>query len=77
MIVLGIIAVLAGSAIYMLVGSVDTAKDQRVDSDVQAIKQQLSLYEMQNYTFPTTAQGLELSSRVRPPNLFRASGASC
>lgn len=65
MIVLGIIAVLAGSAIYMLVGSVDTAKDQRVDSDIQAIKQQLSLYEMQNYTYPTTAQGLE-ALVVRP-----------
>ncbi len=59
MLVLGIIAVLVGSAIYLLVGNVDVAKEQRVDADVQAISTQLKLYEMQNYTFPTTEQGLE------------------
>lgn len=59
MLVLGIIAVLVGSAIYLLVGNVDVAKEQRVDADVQAISTQLKLYEMQNYTFPTTEQGLQ------------------
>ncbi|MFY8216613.1 MAG: type II secretion system protein GspG, partial [Chthoniobacterales bacterium] len=59
MLVLGIIAVLVGSAIYLLVGNVDVAKEQRVDADVQAISTQLKLFEMQNYTFPTTEQGLE------------------
>lgn len=59
MLVLGIIAVLVGSAIYLLAGNVDVAKEQRVDTDVQAIKTQLKVYEMQNYTFPTTEQGLE------------------
>jgi len=59
MLVLGIIAVLVGSAIYLLSGNVDVAKEQRVDTDVQAIKTQLKVYEMQNYTFPSTEQGLE------------------
>lgn len=59
MLVLGIIAVLVGSAIYLLVGNVDVAKEQRVDTDVQAIKTQLKVYEMQNYSFPSTEQGLE------------------
>lgn len=59
MLVLGIIAVLVGSAIYLLVGNVDVAKEQRVDTDIQAIGTQLKVYEMQNYTFPTTGQGLE------------------
>lgn len=59
MLVLGIIAVLVGSAIYLLVGNVDVAKEQRVDSDVQAIGTQLKVYEMRNFTFPTTEQGLE------------------
>lgn len=59
MLVLGIIAVLVGSAIYLLVGNVDVAKEQRVDTDIQAITTQLKVYEMQNYTFPSTEQGLE------------------
>lgn len=58
MLVLGIIAVLVGSAIYLLVGNVDTAKEQRVETDIQAITTQLKVYEMQNYNFPTTEQGL-------------------
>jgi len=56
--VLGIIAVLVGSAIYMLVGNIDVAKDQRVESDIQAISMQLRTYEMLNYRKPTTEQGL-------------------
>lgn len=59
MLVLGIIAVLVGSAIFLLVGNVDAAKEQRVDTDVQAITTQLKMYEMQNYSFPVTEQGLE------------------
>ncbi|MCX7713509.1 MAG: type II secretion system major pseudopilin GspG [Chthoniobacterales bacterium] len=59
MLVLGIIAVLVGSAIYLLVGNVDIAKEQRVESDIQAIATQLKTYEMLNFTYPTTAQGLK------------------
>jgi len=65
MLVLGIIAVLVGSAIYLLVGNVDIAKEQRVESDIQAISTQLKTYEMLNLTYPTTAQGLE--ALVRKP----------
>ncbi len=59
MLVLGIIAVLVGSAIYMLAGNVDVAKEQRVESDIQAISMQLGVYETRNYRRPTTAQGLK------------------
>ena len=59
MLVLGIIAVLVGSAVYLLVGNVDVAKKQRVDTDIQAITTQLKTYEMMNYRFPTTDQGLK------------------
>ncbi len=59
MLVLGIIAVLVGSAIYMLAGNVDIAKEQRVESDIQAISMQLQTYESRNYRRPTTAQGLK------------------
>jgi general secretion pathway protein G len=59
MLVLGIISVLVGSAIYMLAGNIDVAKEQRVGSDIEAIKMQLRTYEMLNYRMPTTEQGLK------------------
>lgn len=59
MLVLGIISILVGSAIYLLVGNIDEAREQRVEADIQAISTQLRTYEMQNLTFPTTAQGLD------------------
>jgi general secretion pathway protein G len=66
MLVLGIISVLVGSAIYMLAGNIDVAKEQRVTSDVQAIAMQLRTYEMLNYRMPTTEQGLR--ALVQPPS---------
>ncbi|MGC1479870.1 MAG: type II secretion system major pseudopilin GspG [Chthoniobacterales bacterium] len=65
MLVLGIIAVLVGSAIYLLAGNIDIAKEQRVETDLQTIGTQLKTYEMRNYTFPSTDQGLE--ALVRKP----------
>ena len=59
MLVLGIISVLVGSAIYLLVGQIDIAKEQRVEADFQAITVPLKTYEMMNFVFPTTDQGLE------------------
>lgn len=59
MLVLGIISVLVGAAIYMLVGNIDVAKQQRVDADFQAISTQLKTYEMRNFIFPSSEQGLE------------------
>jgi general secretion pathway protein G len=59
MLVLGIIAVLVGSAIYLLVGNIDVARQARVDADFQAISTQLRTYEMQNLRMPTSAQGLD------------------
>jgi general secretion pathway protein G len=58
MLVLAIIAVLVGSAIYLVGGNVEVAKMNRVDADFQAITTQLKAYQMMNYNFPTTAQGL-------------------
>ena len=59
MLVLGIIAVLVGSAIYLLVGNLDVAKEARVEADIQSISTQLRVYEMQNLRPPTTEQGLQ------------------
>lgn len=59
MLVLGIISVLVGSAIFMLAGNIDVAKEQRVDSDIEAISMQLRTYEMLNYRMPSSEQGLK------------------
>ena len=58
MIVVTIIAILMGTAIYKLAGNVEYAKRQAVTSDVQSIGTQLKLYESMNGFMPTTEQGL-------------------
>lgn len=59
-IVITIIAVLAGSGVYLIVGFVDDAKYQRVDSDLKALDLALKSYERGNYFKPPTGdQGLE------------------
>lgn len=58
-IVITIIAVLAGSGIYLVVGFVDDAKYQRIDSDLKALYVALESYERNNYFKPPTQeQGL-------------------
>lgn len=59
MLVLGIITVILGSAIYMMSGNLDSAKMQRTDGDFQTVESGLRMYEMSNRSFPTTAQGLD------------------
>jgi general secretion pathway protein G len=61
-IALVIVAVMAGTAINLLKGNVDLAKETRVDSDIQAISTQLQLYESRAGRMPTTEQGLKALS---------------
>lgn len=58
-IVMTIIAVLASSAVYLLKGNLDVAKETRVDGDIQAISTQLMLYESRAGRLPTTEQGVK------------------
>ena len=59
MLVVMIIALLAGSAIYLMRGNVDKAKEVRVMSDVQNILTQVQLYETLNGgRLPTNEEGL-------------------
>ncbi len=59
MLVVMIIALLAGSAIYLMRGSVDKAKTVRVMADVQNILTQVQLYETLNGgRLPTNEEGL-------------------
>lgn len=59
MLVVMIIALLAGSAIYLMRGNVDEARRTRCEADIEGIKTQLQLYEVHNGNVPTTEQGLK------------------
>jgi len=59
MLVVTIIALLLGAAIYKLGGNVEYSRHVRVAADVQGINTQLKLYESMNGFFPTTGQGLQ------------------
>jgi general secretion pathway protein G len=58
-ITLTIIAILASGSIYLLKGQIDSAKDTRVGSDLQAIGIALQSYESRALRKPTTEQGLK------------------
>ncbi len=67
MLVVMIIAVLAGSAIYLLRGNLSIAQEEgRVRPDIENIKTQLQLYETICGMPPTTEQGL--SALVTQPS---------
>jgi len=59
MLVVTIIALLLGAAIYKLGGNVEYARDTRVRADFQGISMQLKLYESMNGFYPTSEQGLQ------------------
>jgi len=60
MLVVGIITVLMGSAIFMLTGNLEFAKEQRARGDIQAIVTQVRMFEMKSGGVPLTeSQGLK------------------
>ncbi|MEY2439063.1 MAG: ral secretion pathway protein [Verrucomicrobiota bacterium] len=59
MIVVTIISLLLGLAIYKLRGNVEVSRKVAVQSDIQSIRTQLRLYESMNGFAPTTEQGLQ------------------
>ena len=59
MLVVMIIALLAGSAIYLMRGNVDQAKFTRAEADIQNLMTQLQMYEVQNCTYPSSQQGMQ------------------
>jgi len=55
-IVITIIAVLAGSGIFLVTGMIDDAKFQRVDNDLKALDLALQSYERNNYFNPPSQE---------------------
>lgn len=59
MLVVTIIALLMGAAIYKLGGNVEYSRHIRIGADVQGINTQLKLYESMNGFYPPSEQGLQ------------------
>lgn len=57
-IVLGIIAMILGGAIFAMRGIGDAAKLRQVDSDFKSFQSALAMYKLNAGNFPTTQQGL-------------------
>lgn len=56
---IAILAILTALIVPRVVGKVDDAAIARARSDVQALTTALNLYKLDNYSYPTTEQGLE------------------
>ena len=59
MVVLVIIGIIAGMVVPNLMGSQDTAREQKAVIDIGTIESALTMYRSQNYDYPTTEQSLE------------------
>ena len=59
LIVLSIIALLMGMAIFNLTGFKESAQTQKVQADLLTIKEELALYQLDAGSLPTTEQGLK------------------
>ncbi|MGD7654426.1 MAG: type II secretion system major pseudopilin GspG [Verrucomicrobiales bacterium] len=65
-IVLGIIAMILGGAIFAMRGIGDAAKLRQVESDFKSFQSALAMYKLNAGSFPTTQQGLD--ALVNKPN---------
>ena len=59
MVVVVILGILAAFVVPRLMDRPDAARIAKAKSDIRAIESALSLYRLDNHTYPTTDQGLE------------------
>ena len=76
MLVVAIIAVIAGGVIVKMTGALDVAKIQRTEQDINNIYSALKLYEARNYQMPDQSQGLDAlvsmpSTGTKPANWLK------
>lgn len=75
--VLAIIALLLGAAVYQLTGVFGTGQVGRVDADLKTFQTALMIYRTNSSTYPTTDQGLkaliEKPTTGRIPTKYMAS----
>jgi general secretion pathway protein G len=59
MVVVVIIGLLAAIVAPNLIGNIDKAQISRTKQDIRSIETALNLYRLDNFKYPTTAEGLE------------------
>jgi general secretion pathway protein G len=70
MVVVIIIGLLAAVVVPQFLGRVDDARIAKAKQDIQAIQTGLTLYKLDNFTFPTTEMGLKaLVEKPNDPNV--------
>ena len=70
MVVIVILGILAAIVAPNVIGRVDQAQVTRVQSDLRGIESALNFYRLDNFTYPTSEQGLEaLVTRPADPNI--------
>ena len=67
LVVLVIIGLLAGIVAPNLIGEVGRAEKKRVETDFRSIETALKIYRLDNFTYPTSEQGL--AALVEQPTL--------
>ena len=74
-IVLGIIAMILGGAIFAMRGIGDAAKLKQVDADFKSLESALQMYKLNAGSYPTSQQGLRRCRKN--PAALRCPGAGC
>jgi general secretion pathway protein G len=70
MVVVIILGILAAIVAPNVIGRIDDAQTARVRQDLRGIEQALKFYRMDNFSYPTSEQGLEaLVSKPADPNI--------
>jgi len=59
MVVVVILGILAALVVPNILGNVDTARATAAQQDIRAIESALDMYRLDNFSYPTTQQGLE------------------
>ena len=70
MVVVVILGILAAIVVPKVMDRPDQARETKARTDIAAIENALNLYKLDNYTYPTTSEGLD--ALVNPPTGDRA-----
>ena len=70
MVVVVILGILAAILAPNVIGRIDDAQISRVQQDLRAVENALKLYRLDNFSYPTSEQGLEaLANKPSDPNI--------
>lgn len=70
MVVVVILGILAAILAPNVIGRIDDAQISRAQQDLRAVENALKLYRLDNFTYPTSEQGLEaLANKPSDPNI--------